>query len=227
MNGGWSLYNGSARIFGMRRNPHDEGDAPMAKLYFRYGAMNSSKTANALMVKFNYEERQQRVLLMKPALDIRDGAGIVKSRAGLSSPCLLIERDASILRILTEQMGHQPLHCLIVDEAQFLSREQVMELVKVVDEWKIPVICYGLRADFVGNLFEGSQTLLAFADTVEEVKTICWCGRKAIMNARLLDGRVVKEGEQIVLGGNERYISLCRHHWTTGETGWASPVEPD
>ena len=199
----------------------------MAKLYFRYGAMNSSKTANALMVKFNYEERQQRVLLMKPALDIRDGAGIVKSRAGLSSPCLLIERDASILRILTEQMGHQPLHCLIVDEAQFLSREQVMELVKVVDEWKIPVICYGLRADFVGNLFEGSQTLLAFADTVEEVKTICWCGRKAIMNARLLDGRVVKEGEQIVLGGNERYISLCRHHWTTGETGWASPVEPD
>ncbi len=124
-------------------------------------------------------------------------------------------------------MAQQPLHCLIVDEAQFLTREQVLELVKVVDEWKIPVICYGLRADFMGNLFEGSQTLLAFADTVEEVKTICWCGRKAIMNARLLDGRVVKEGEQIVLGGNERYISLCRHHWTTGETGWACPVEPD
>ena len=199
----------------------------MAKLYFRYGAMNSSKTANALMVKFNYEERQQRVLLMKPALDIRDGAGVVKSRAGLSSPCLLIERDGSVLKLLTEHMAQQPLHCLIVDEAQFLTREQVLELVKVVDEWKIPVICYGLRADFMGNLFEGSQTLLAFADTVEEVKTICWCGRKAIMNARLLDGRVVKEGEQIVLGGNERYISLCRHHWTTGETGWACPVEPD
>ncbi len=199
----------------------------MAKLYFRYGAMNSSKTANALMVKFNYEERQQRVLLMKPALDIRDGAGVVKSRAGLSSPCLLVERNGSVLKMLTEHMAQQPLHCLIVDEAQFLSREQVLELVKVVDEWKIPVICYGLRADFMGNLFEGSQTLLAFADTVEEVKTICWCGRKAIMNARLLDGRVIKEGEQIVLGGNERYISLCRHHWTTGETGWACPVEPD
>jgi thymidine kinase len=196
-----------------------KGDAPMAKLYFRYGAMNSSKTANALMVKFNYEERHQRVLLMKPAVDVRDGIGIVTSRAGLTSPCLLVERDGSIIEVLLRHMGSEPLHCLIVDEAQFLTKSQVMELTRIVDDLKIPVICYGLRADFIGNLFEGSQWLLSFADTIEEVKTICWCGRKAIMNARLLDGRVVKEGEQIVLGGNDRYLSLCRHHWSTGETG--------
>lgn len=191
----------------------------MAKLYFRYGAMNSSKTANALMVKFNYEERQQRVLLMKPALDVRDGIGMVKSRAGLASSCLLVERDGSVMDALLRHLGSEPLHCLIVDEAQFLTKSQVMELTRIVDDLKIPVICYGLRADFIGNLFEGSQWLLSFADTIEEVKTICWCGRKAIMNARLLDGRVIKEGEQIVLGGNDRYISLCRHHWSTGETG--------
>lgn len=191
----------------------------MAKLYFRYGAMNSSKTANALMVKFNYEERQQRVLLMKPALDVRDGIGMVKSRAGLTSSCLLVERDGSVMETLLRHLGSEPLHCLIVDEAQFLTKSQVMELTRIVDDLKIPVICYGLRADFIGNLFEGSQWLLSFADTIEEVKTICWCGRKAIMNARLLDGRVIKEGEQIVLGGNDRYISLCRHHWSTGETG--------
>jgi len=197
----------------------------MAKLYFRYGAMNSSKTANALMVKFNYEERQQHVLLMKPAVDVRDGIGMVKSRAGLSSSCLLVEREGSVIEALDRATGDEPLHCLIVDEAQFLSKAQVMELVRLVDDRKIPVICYGLRADFIGNLFEGSQWLLAFADTVEEVKTICWCGRKAIMNARLLDGRVVREGEQIVLGGNDRYISLCRHHWSTGETGPCSQDE--
>ena len=191
----------------------------MAKLYFRYGAMNSSKTANALMVKFNYEERHQRVLLMKPSLDVRDGIGLVKSRAGLTSACLLVEREGSILEVLLRNMGSEPLHCLIVDEAQFLTKSQVMELTRIVDDLKIPVICYGLRADFIGNLFEGSQWLLAFSDTIEEVKTICWCGRKAIMNARLLDGRIIKEGEQIVLGGNDRYISLCRHHWSTGETG--------
>lgn len=199
----------------------------MAKLYFRYGAMNSSKTANALMVKFNYEERQQRVLLLKPALDVRDGVGVMRSRAGLSSSCLLVEREGSIYDAIEDALREGPLHCLIIDEAQFLTKAQVLELTELVDERKIPVICYGLRADFVGNLFEGSQWLLAFADTVEEVKTICWCGRKAIMNARLLDGRVVREGEQIVLGGNDRYISLCRQHWKTGETGAVCPEEGD
>lgn len=191
----------------------------MAKLYFRYGAMNSSKTANALMVKFNYEERQQNALLIKPELDTRDGKGIIKSRAGLSSPCLLVKHDGRLRELVDLELGKMPVHCIVVDEAQFLTKIQVIELTAIVDELKIPVICYGLRSDFIGNLFEGSMWLLAFADTIEEVKTICWCGKKAIMNARLLDGRVVKEGEQIVLGGNERYISLCRKHWAEGNTG--------
>jgi len=191
----------------------------MAKLYFRYGAMNSSKTANALMVKFNYEERQQKVMLMKPALDVRDGTAIVKSRAGLVSDCYLLEKDGSPMKIVKEQDESEPVHCLIVDEAQFLTKAQIFELTDVVDYLKIPVICYGLRADFLGNLFEGSLWLLALADTIEEVKTICWCGRKAIMNARIKNGCIVREGEQIVLGGNDQYISLCRQHWKSGEVG--------
>ncbi len=191
----------------------------MAKLYFRYGAMNSSKTANALMVKFNYEERSQQVMLMKPSVDVRDGPGIMKSRAGLTSACVLLEKTGSPLALVLAQTQVTALHCLIIDEAQFLTKEQVFELTDIVDAYNIPVICYGLRADFLGNLFEGSLWLLALADTIEEVKTICWCGRKAIMNARIKDGVIVRAGEQIVLGGNEQYISLCRQHWKKGEIG--------
>ena len=191
----------------------------MAKLYFRYGAMNSSKTANALMVKFNYEERQQNVLLMKPSIDDRDGSSVIRSRAGLFEECELIPADMDIYGEMDERLGKEELHCLIIDEAQFLSKDQVYQLTRVVDALGVPVVCYGLRTDFQGNLFEGSQWLLAWADTVEEVKTICWCGKKAIMNARLKDGRVVKKGEQIELGGNERYTSLCRAHWHDGLLG--------
>ena len=189
----------------------------MPKLYFRYGAMNSSKSANALMVKFNYEERSQKAVLMKPALDVRDGAGVIKSRAGLSAPCDLIQPDTDLYELMAERLKTEKIDCLIVDEAQFLKKHHIFALTDIVDELCIPVICYGLRADFQGNLFEGSQWLLAMADTIEEVKTVCWCGRKAIMNARIQDGKVVKEGEQIVLGGNERYISLCRQHWKSGQ----------
>ncbi len=181
----------------------------MAKLYFRYGAMGSSKTANAIMVRYNYLERGQRVLMLKPRLDNRDGERLVASRCGLSCECSYME-DIDTLDI-------REYHCVIVDEAQFLTKAQVERLVRIVDEDHVPVIAYGLRADFQGNLFEGSQWLLAWADTIEEVKTICWCGKKAICNARVIDGRVVKEGEQIVLGGNESYVSLCRKHWTKGE----------
>lgn len=181
----------------------------MAKLYFRYGAMGSSKTANALMVRYNYMERGQKVLMLKPCLDRRDGERIVASRCGLSCECAYMEE--------IDSLNVQDYHCVIVDEAQFLTKAQVERLVRVVDEENVPVIAYGLRADFQGNLFEGSQWLLAWADTIEEVKTICWCGKKAICNARVIDGRVVKEGEQIVLGGNESYVSLCRKHWTKGE----------
>ncbi|MDD3336385.1 MAG: thymidine kinase [Eubacteriales bacterium] len=180
----------------------------MAKLYFRYGAMGSSKTANAIMVRYNYMERGQKVLMLKPRLDNRDGSTVIASRCGLSCECGFIE-DLNAYPI-------QEYDCVIVDEAQFLTKTQVEKLVHVVDELNVPVIAYGLRADFQQNLFEGSKWLLAWADTIEEVKTICWCGKKATCNARIYDGKVVKEGEQVVLGGNESYVSLCRKHWASG-----------
>ena len=181
----------------------------MAKLYFRYGAMGSSKTANAIMVQYNYRERGQNALLLKPRLDSRDGESLVGSRSGLSAPCEFVE-DLDRLDVALYD-------CLIVDEAQFLSKAQVQRLVDIVDDLGIPVICYGLRADFQGNLFEGSRWLLAWADTIEEIKTVCWCGRKATFNARVSGGKVVKSGEQIMLGGNESYVALCRRHWKSGE----------
>lgn len=183
----------------------------MAKLYFRYGAMGSSKTANAIMVRYNYLERGGRVLMLKPRLDNRDGERVVRSRSGLSAPCAYVEE--------IDSMNVEEYDCVIVDEAQFLTRDQVLKLVEIVDEKNVPVICYGLRADFKGELFEGSGCLLAWADTIEEVKTVCWCGKKAICNARVQNGRVVKEGEQILLGGNEAYVSLCRRHWKEGRLG--------
>ena len=177
----------------------------MAKLYFRYGAMGSSKTANAIMVQYNYQERGQKALMLKPRLDNRDGARLVGSRAGLQAPCFYVEE--------LDSLDLSQYDCVIVDEAQFLKKEQVRRLVDIVDEMNVPVICYGLRSDFQGNLFEGSHWLLAWADTIEEIKTVCWCGRKATCNARVFDGRVVKTGEQIMLGGNESYVALCRRHW--------------
>ncbi len=181
----------------------------MAKLYFRYGAMGSSKTANAIMVRYNYEERGQRALMVKPALEKRDGSRIVASRSGLRAECEFIED-------LTMEEAAK-YDCIIVDEAQFLTKDQVRFLTEIVDLAGVPVICYGLRADFQGNLFEGSHWLLAWADSIEEIKTVCWCGRKATCNARLSGGRVIKEGEQVLLGGNESYIALCRRHWTEGK----------
>ena len=181
----------------------------MAKLYFRYGAMGSSKTANAIMVQYNYQERGQNALMLKPCLDNRDGDRVVGSRSGLSAPCAFVEE--------LHQYDISTYDCIIVDEAQFLKKEQVQQLVDIVDQYNIPVICYGLRADFQGNLFEGSTWLLAWADTIEEIKTVCWCGRKATCNARISNGKVIKVGEQVVLGGNESYVALCRKHWASGE----------
>ena len=188
----------------------------MAKLYFRYGAMGSSKTANAIMVRHNYLERGQRVLMLKPRLDNRDGETMIASRSGLRCECHFIED--------LDRFNVRDYDCLIVDEAQFLTRAQVERLVRVVDIDNVPVIAYGLRCDFRNELFEGSQWLLAWADTIEEVKTICWCGKKAVCNARVVDGRMVREGEQIVLGGSESYVSLCRRHWAQGKLG---PDQPE
>lgn len=183
----------------------------MAKLYFRYGAMGSSKTANAIMVQYNYLERNQRVLMVKPALENRDGERILKSRCGLSTECVFMEELG--------QYDVRSYDCVIVDEAQFLTKAQVQELVHIVDDLNVPVIAYGLRADFRGEFFEGSQWLMCWADTIEEVKTICWCGKKAICNARISGGKVIKEGDQILLGGDSQYVSLCRKHWSQGELG--------
>lgn len=188
----------------------------MSKLYFRYGAMGSSKTANAIMVRHNYLERGQRVLMLKPRLDNRDGETMIASRSGLRCRCHFIED--------LDRFNVRDYDCLIVDEAQFLTRAQVERLVRVVDIDNVPVIAYGLRCDFRNELFEGSQWLLAWADTIEEVKTICWCGKKAVCNARVVDGKVAREGEQIVLGGSESYVSLCRRHWAQGKLG---PDQPE
>lgn len=189
------------------------GDYLMAKLYFRYGAMNAGKTTQLLQVKYNYEERGQKVLLLKPAVDNRHGVGKIKSRIGLESDAEEINQDTNLLDLLKDK----EVNCVIIDEAQFLSRDQVLQLCSIVDDRNIPVIAYGLRTDFKGDLFPGSQALLSFADSIEELKTICWCGKKATMNARLLNGKPVYEGAQIQIGGNESYISLCRKHWREGK----------
>ena len=170
------------------------------------------------MVKYNYGERGQKALLTKPATDTRDGRNVVKSRCGLMDECMVFDE------IPVEALKKGEYDCLIVDEAQFLNREQVLLLAELVDNYSVPVICYGLRTDFQGNFFEGSHWLMALADTIEEIKTICWCGRKAIMNARLDGmGGVTKVGEQVVLGADDKYIGLCRKHWAEGKI---KPDEP-
>lgn len=185
----------------------------MAKLYFRYGAMGSSKTANALMVEYNYRERGKRALLLKPRIDERDGKRIIKSRIGLEHSCMFVEE-------FTDMSDEQicEYDCIIVDEAQFCTKKQVMFFLHVVDELDISVICYGLRTDFKMELFEGAKALLAWADVIEELRTVCWCGRGASCNARISpDGKVIRDGEQVLLGGNDKYIALCRKHFKEGK----------
>lgn len=188
----------------------------MAKVYFRYAAMNAGKSTQLLQVRHNYHERHQRTLLLKPHLDNRDGEDLIKPRIG----GLVVKVDALVypdtdLQAMVEEYRQrgEKLDCVLVDEAQFLSSEQVRELCGVADFLNVPVMCYGLRADFRGELFPGSATLMALADDIEELKTICWCGKKATINARILDGHVLTEGPQLLIGGNESYTALCRKHW--------------
>lgn len=172
----------------------------MAKLYFRYGAMGSSKTANALMVEYNYYERGKKALLVKPLIDQRDGKHILRSRIGLEKECILLE---DLVKMTDEEI--QKYDCIIIDEVQFAIKEQVKYMVHIVDDLQIPVICYGLRTDFQNCLFEGSMWLMAWADKIEEIKTVCWCGKGATCNARIgKDGKMVKSGSQVVLGGNDK-----------------------
>ena len=184
----------------------------MAKLYFYYGAMGSSKTANALMAEYNYSERGQKVLLAKTNIDTRDGTHIIRSRIGLQKECVLL---SDICAMSDEEISGY--HAVIVDEIQFATREQIDFLAHIVDDLDVPVLCYGLRSDFQLNLFEGSERLLAIADVIKEVKTVCWCGAKATCNARYNKNGIVREGSQVMLGANDEYIALCRKHFLEGK----------
>ena len=183
----------------------------MAKLYFKYGAMGSSKTANALITKFNYEERGMRVWLIKPAIDTRDGADAVTSRVGLTAKAYAVSRDTDIFEEFTKQREY---HVIIADECQFFTEKQIDELRRIVDKYDVPVLCFGLRTDFLTHFFDGSRRLMEIADSISEIKTICSCGKKAVVNARIDgEGNVVTEGGQILLGGNDSYIAMCHSCW--------------
>ena len=183
----------------------------MAKLYFKYGAMGSSKTANALITRFNYEERGLKVWLIKPSIDVRDGADVIRSRIGLEQQAYVVTPDIDLFE---EFKAHRDCHVIIADECQFFTSAQIDQLRRIVNELDIPVLCFGLRTDFLTHLFEGSRRLFEVADSVTEIKTICACGRKAIVNARIdEDGRVVTEGGQILLGGNDSYVAMCHSCW--------------
>lgn len=187
----------------------------MAKLYFRYGTMNSGKSMDILKVKHNYEEQGKNVILLTTSVDDRYGVGVVKSRTGLSSEAHVIEElGCSISDFVQTENNLNRISCVLIDESQFLLEDSIMSLVEVVDQLNIPVICYGLKNDFQNQLFEGSKRLIEMADKVEEIKTICWfCESKAIMNMRMHDGNPVYHGEQIQTGGNESYLPVCRKHY--------------
>ncbi|MBD8969266.1 MAG: thymidine kinase [Ruminococcus sp. SR1/5] len=195
----------------------------MAKLYFRYGAMGSSKSANILMVRYNYEERGQYAILLKPRTDDRDGEHKIQSRIGLSAPAEYVDDFLKEISKLwngkeTEYLYHgKKVNAILVDEAQFLSPEEVDALSDIVDFYEIPILCYGLRTDFLNHLFPGSRRLMEIADVLEEVPTVCWCGKRAQCNTRYSNGKIVREGAQIMLGSNESYVALCRKHYKEGK----------
>ena len=187
----------------------------MAKLYFKYGAMGSSKTAQALITKYNYEENDLKVWLIKPSADTRDGAQTLRSRIGLEAQVEVIAPEVDIhARFLGGKARRSDV--IIVDECQFLTEKQIDQLRTIVDEHNIPVMCFGLRTDFQTRLFPGSRRLMEVADTIQEIKTICDCGAKATVNARINDGYIVTEGAQVVLGGNDSYIAMCHKCYVRG-----------
>lgn len=183
----------------------------MAKLYFKYGAMGSSKSAQALITKFNYEEKGMSVWLIKPSTDTRDGADIIRSRIGLEAHAHIMVPDASIV---DEYAKAGPHDVIIADEAQFFTPQQIDELRELVDTQALPVLCFGLRTDFLTHFFPGAQRLMELADSLTEIKTVCACGRKATVNARIGEGgRIITEGSQVFLGGNDSYVAMCHKCW--------------
>ena len=184
----------------------------MAKLYFYHGAMGSSKTANALMTEYNYRERGQKALLAKTNTDTRDGVNKIRSRIGLEKECILL---SDLCSMSEEEL--KIYDAVVIDEIQFATEKQIDFLAHIVDDLNIPVLCYGLRTDFQLHLFEGSRRLLELADEIKEVKTVCWCGKKAICNARYNENGIVREGSQVLLGANDEYVALCRKHYMEGK----------
>ena len=188
----------------------------MAKLYFKYGAMGSSKTAQALITKYNYEENGLKVWLIKPSADTRDGMDILRSRIGLEARVQVVLPSADIYEIFVAQKNGA-CDVIITDECQFFTPEQVDQLRAIVNDYDIPVMCFGLRTDFLTHLFPGSRRLMEIADTIQEIKTICDCGNKATVNARIdAEGHIITQGEQVFLGGNDSYIAMCHRCWLRG-----------
>lgn len=199
----------------------------MAKVYFYYAAMNAGKSTVLLQSSYNYRERGMRTLLFTPSIDTRYGTGRIESRIGLRSGAISLVGSDNIFTRVSMEHASQPVACVLVDEVQFLTPEQIWQLADVADTLTIPVLCYGLRTDFQGKLFPGSAILLGIADELTELKTICHCGRKATMNLRVdKDGRAIREGEQVEIGGNNRYIATCRRHFKEALTGTALPPQP-
>ena len=183
----------------------------MAKLYFYYSSMNAGKSTMLLQASFNYRERGMTTALFTAGIDTRTGAGTITSRIGLSAPATPFDANTDLHAMVVAA----PVDCVLIDEAQFLAEAQVWQLARIADDLSIPVLAYGLRTDFLGALFEGSQTLLAIADVLTEIKAVCECGRKAIMNLRIdAGGNAVAAGAQTEIGGNDRYVALCRRHFT-------------
>ena len=188
----------------------------MAKLYFKYGAMGSSKTAQALITKYNYEENGLKVWLIKPSADVRDGLDVLRSRIGLEAKVQVIAPETDVYALFTSQQA-KACDVIIVDECQFMTPEQIDQLRAIANDYEIPVMCFGLRTDFLTKLFPGSQRLMELADTIQEIKTICDCGNKATVNARIDgEGHIVTEGAQVLLGGNDSYIAMCHRCWIRG-----------
>ena len=191
----------------------------MAQLYYRYSTMNAGKSIELIKVAYNYEERGKNVLTLIPAVDDRYGIGVITSRIGVQREAIVVNDDTNILELYMRENEKHKIDCVLIDECQFLKKHHVQELVEIVDSCEVPVLAYGLKNDFRNELFEGSYYMLIYADKIEEIKTICLCGRKATMVARVVDGQIVKQGEQVVIGGNDMYVSLCRKHYNDGRLG--------
>ena len=199
----------------------------MAKLYFHYSTMNAGKSTILLQASHNYIERGMKTFLLTAGVDTRAGHGTIGSRIGIGAKANVFGPEDDLFDMIARRLDEGPCACIFVDEAQFLSEEQVWQLARAVDDLKVPIMCYGLRVDFQGKLFPGSATLLALADEMREVRTICHCGKKATMVARMgPDGQALREGAQVQIGGNETYVSLCRKHWREA-IGDARPTAPE